>query len=290
MKHIVIISGKGGTGKTTLAASFCTLADNPVIVDCDVDAANMHLLLNPKITKTQDFYGGKYAFIDNSKCTNCLMCVQNCRFGAVSAAIKVNMHLCEGCGLCARLCPVKAIEMKPRLSGQWFVSQTSYGAFVHARLSPGEENSGKLVSRIKQEAFAIAKENHNSFIIADGPPGIGCPVAASLVSADLAVVVCEPTLSAIHDMKRVLSAASFMEVPCAVVLNKWNLNRENTLSVERFCSESKIPYLGRISFSTDAGKAIENRLPLTEYDNKKLMIEIKNIWTNILFYLEAEKF
>lgn len=289
MKHIVIISGKGGTGKTTLAASFCALADNPVTVDCDVDAANMHLLLNPSVIKSSKFYGGKYAFINKDKCNGCGLCAQKCRFEAVdlaNAKAQVNIRNCEGCGLCARICPAKAIEMKDRLSGEWFISDTQYGPFVHARLGAGEENSGKLVSKIKQEAFKIADENHTPLVIADGPPGIGCPVAASLVSADLAVVVCEPTMSAIQDMKRVLDAANFLGVKCAVTMNKWNLNRENTLAVEQFCRERQIHYLGRISFSTDANKAIENKLPLAEYENRKLAVEIKDVWTNVLLCLE----
>lgn len=289
MKHIVIISGKGGTGKTTLAASFCALADNPVILDCDVDASNMHLLLSPKIQETHDFYGGRYASIDKSKCTGCNICADSCRFGAITKSAEVNKFLCEGCGLCARLCPNKAITMEQRLSGQWFISQTPYGDFVHARLDAGEENSGKLVSKIKQEAFKIAKEKSSSFIIADGPPGIGCPVAASLSSADLAIVVCEPTLSAIYDMKRVLDTAKLLQVPCAAVINKWDLNKENTILIEDFCLKEKIPVFGVLSFSTDVTKAIENAVPLTEYYNRKLKFEVIKIWTNILFYLEKKQ-
>ncbi len=289
MKHLVIISGKGGTGKTTLAASFCALADNPVILDCDVDASNMHLLLSPKTQETYDFYGGKYAYIDKDKCSQCNICAENCRFEAIGKPAQVNKFLCEGCELCSHICPSQAISMKERLSGQWFISQTHYGDFIHARLEAGEENSGKLVSKIKQEAFKIAKEKASSFIIADGPPGIGCPVAASLSSADLAIIVCEPTLSAIYDMKRVIETAKLLNVPCAAIINKWDLNKENSTLIQEYCRQNNIPVLGVVSFSTDVTKSIESGVPLSEFYNRKLKFEVIEIWTNILFYLERNK-
>ncbi len=288
MKHIVIISGKGGTGKTTIAASFCVLAKKPVIIDCDVDASNMHLLLSPQMLQTQDFYGGQYAVIDTDKCRGCKKCLENCRFGAITEDLKINKFDCEGCGLCARLCPQKAISMEKRFCGQWFISQTPYGPFVHARLDAGEENSGKLVSRIKQEALKIAKESNAAFVIADGPPGIGCPVTASLASADLAVIVCEPTLSAIYDMKRAFETALLLGAPCAVIINKWDINKENTFLIEDFCLKEKIPCLGRVSFSNDVNKAVANAVPLVNYGNEKLKTEIENIWQKTLSYLEGK--
>jgi len=278
MKHIVVISGKGGTGKTTLTASFCALADKPVIIDCDVDAADMHLLMHPQIRQREDFSGGKYAVIDSAKCISCGKCREVCRFDAISPDFKADMFSCEGCELCSRICPANAIQMTDRLSGKWFVSDTKYGTLVHAELGIGEENSGKLVSKVKQAAFDIANDTGAKWVIADGPPGTGCPVMASLSGANLAIIVTEPTLSAMHDMKRAIETASHFNIPSAVIVNKWDLNEDNTAEIERFCAEAKITALGRISFKQAASEAVSAGVPLVEYGNDQMTKEIKAIW------------
>ena len=282
MKQLVVISGKGGTGKTTLAASLCALAEKPVIIDCDVDAADMHLLLHPQIRRTENFSGGKYATLDNVKCVACGQCRQVCRFDAITPDFKIDIYSCEGCGLCARVCPAKAIAMADRSSGRWFVSDTKYGPLVHAELGIGEENSGKLVSRIKQAAHELAQAAGARWLIADGPPGTGCPVMASLSGADLAVIVTEPTLSAMHDMKRAVETAAHFHIPSAVIVNKWDLNEDNTVEIERFCAESKIAVLGRISFNQAVSAAIAAGVPLVEYGDAGLADQLKVIWANIL--------
>ena len=282
MKQLVVISGKGGTGKTTLAASLCALAEKPVIIDCDVDAADMHLLLHPQIRRTENFSGGKYAALESAKCVVCGQCRQACRFDAITADFKIDIYSCEGCGLCARVCPAKAIAMADRSSGRWFVSDTKYGPLVHAELGIGEENSGKLVSRIKQAAHELAQAAGARWLIADGPPGTGCPVMASLSGADLAVIVTEPTLSAMHDMKRAVETAAHFHIPSAVIVNKWDLNEDNTVEIERFCAESKIAVLGRISFNQAVSAAIAAGVPLVEYGDAGLADQLKVIWANIL--------
>lgn len=281
MKHLVVISGKGGTGKTTLTASFCALAGKSVIVDCDVDAADMHLLLHPQVKQREDFSGGKYAVIDSSKCVGCGKCRAVCRFDAISPDFREVPFSCEGCGLCARVCPAGVIQMANRMSGKWFVSDTKYGTLVHAELGIGEENSGKLVSKIKEAAFDIATNSRAEWVIADGPPGTGCPVMASLAGANMAIVVTEPTLSAMHDMKRAIETASHFKIPSAIIVNKWDLNENNTAEIERFCVESKAVALGRISFNQAASEAVAAGVPLVEYGNKRLAGEITAIWEKI---------
>jgi len=287
MKHIVVISGKGGTGKTTLTASLCALADKPVIIDCDVDAADMHLLLHPTVRQRETFSGGKYAVIDSVKCVACGKCRAVCRFEAISAEFKTDIFSCEGCGLCERVCPPKAIQMEDRLSGKWFVSDTKYGTMVHAELGIGEENSGKLVSKIKQAALAIAQENKTEWLIADGPPGTGCPVMASLSGANLAVIVTEPTLSAMHDMKRAIETASHFNIPSAVIVNKWDLNELNALEIEKFCAKAGTAVLGRIAFNQAANDAVSAGVPLVEYGNKQLAGEITEIWSKVSDYFKS---
>jgi MinD superfamily P-loop ATPase len=281
MKQLVIISGKGGTGKTTLAASFCVLASGCVIADCDVDAADMHILLHPETLASSDFYGGKTAVINPSVCVSCGRCVEICRFGAISKNFKVDLYSCEGCGFCAMVCPVKAVEMKERFSGKWFFSKTPYGPLLHARLEPGSENSGKLVSKIKKEAIETATRENKDIIIIDGPPGTGCPLMASLSGADLAVIITEPTLSGIHDMKRVFETAVLLKISCAVIVNKWDINAENSWEIEKYCFDNGIKLLGRIPFDKSAEKAIEDMEPLVKNTNSPAAKEIEKIWNKI---------
>ena len=239
-KQIVVISGKGGTGKTVLSAALCALAKNKVIVDADVDAADLFLLLNPTIKETHKFSGGGKAIIDQNLCNECGDCYDNCRFEAINKNFIVAEILCEGCGLCARICPNKAIKMEPSDSGKWYISETKYGFFVHAQLGVAEENSGKLVSIIKRQAIEIANKNNCDWIIIDGPPGIGCPVIACLSGADTALIVTEPTLSGLQDAKRVIEVAQHFGVHVKLVINKYDLNYDTTKIIEQHCAANDI--------------------------------------------------
>ena len=229
MKELTIISGKGGTGKTSITASFSSLAKNRVMVDADVDAADLHLVLAPAIRKQEPFLGGRKAVIASDRCTACGDCRQRCRFDAISDEFVVNRLSCEGCGVCVYFCPVKAIDFPRQVCGQWFVSDTAHGPLVHARLGIAEENSGLLVSLLRKEARTIAEQNGYEWIIVDGPPGIGCPVISSVTGAGGVLVVSEPTMSGLHDLKRVNELAAFLRVPAMVCVNnmistrKWRI-------------------------------------------------------------------
>lgn len=281
MKQIAIISGKGGTGKTVLTASFASLAENKVMVDCDVDAADLHLLLHPVIKEEQEFIGGKTADINKELCIKCGKCVESCRFGAISDDFEVDNILCEGCALCSYICPVEAVSMKDNISGNWFISETRYGPLVHARLNIAEENSGKLVTKVRQIAKEIAEQNDMDYVIIDGPPGIGCPVIASLTGVNTAVIVTEPTLSAIHDMKRVLEVASHFNIDTKVVVNKYDLNEDKTEDIKAVCKEENVDLVGLIPFSKQVSESIVKGLPIVEYMQNDISKEIMSIWEKI---------
>jgi MinD superfamily P-loop ATPase len=271
MKQLVIISGKGGTGKTIISACFASLARNKVMVDCDVDAANLYLLLRPEIQESHKFSGGMKARIEQNNCSRCGECVNACRFSAIHEKIDGEFFIdpisCEGCGVCYHVCPVKAVEMEKSLSGEWFVSHTKYGPFVHARLGIAEENSGKLVTEIRKKAMELAEKNNLDFVIIDGPPGIGCPVIASLSGADLALVVTEPTLAGIHDMERVAQTAHHFKISTACCINKYDINPENSAIIEDWCQKNSIPLMGKIPFDEDVTPSMVNLIPLPEYSN-----------------------
>ena len=286
MKQILIISGKGGTGKTVVTASFASLAENKVLVDCDVDAANLHLILNPESQEVHDFKSGKTAFIDKNQCCSCGLCESLCRFEAISKNVSDDKYFvdpvsCEGCGFCALACPSGAIEMKENLSGQWFVSKTRFGLFVHAKLGVAEENSGKLVATVKQKAKELAKEHNVDWIIVDGSPGIGCPVIASLSDVDCAVVVCEPTVSGIHDAKRVIEVANHFKVPSKIVINKFDLNIDMTKNIEMFAKESDIEVVGRIPFDKRIVESVSQRKTVIEDGDQDLIEHFSKIWIKI---------
>jgi MinD superfamily P-loop ATPase len=251
VKELVVISGKGGTGKTSLAASFAVLADRPVIADCDVDAADLHLVLLPRVKERHEFRSGHKAIIRQDDCTGCGDCLTHCRFGAVvqyPAAYTVDPFACEGCGVCVRFCPEKAIDFPERLSGEWMVSETRCGPMVHARLGVAAENSGKLVSLVRREARRIAEAENHPLIIVDGPPGIGCPVIASVTGATLVLAVTEPTVSGEHDLERVLSLTRHFNLPAAVCVNKWDLNAEMTERIEDKARRAGARIAGRIRY------------------------------------------
>ena len=285
MKQLVIISGKGGTGKTVITASIATLAQNKVMVDCDVDAANLYLLLHPKIQETHKFSGGTKAKVDLEECTGCGECVNICRFSAIdqkdNGEITIDPISCEGCGICFHICPAEAIEMEKSISGEWFVSRTKYGPFVHARLGIGEENSGKLVAEVRKKAKEIALKNNLGFIIIDGPPGIGCPVISSLSGIDLALVVTEPTLSGLHDMVRVAKTAHHFKIQTACCINKYDLNLQNSAQIERWCERNSVTFLGKIPYDEEVTKSMVQGIPLTEYSNNTVSKEMKNMWQNL---------
>jgi MinD superfamily P-loop ATPase len=281
MKQIAIVSGKGGTGKTILTASFAVLAKNKIMVDCDVDAADLHLLLHPTIKERHEFWSGWTATIDGELCQKCGQCISICRFKAISCDFVVDSISCEGCALCSHVCPVEAIRMEENVCGEWFISQSRYGPFVHAKLGIAGENSGKLVSKIRQVAKEMAERGNCDYVIIDGPPGIGCPVIASLSGVNLVVIVTEPTLSGMHDLKRVSEVAEYFKIRTHVVINKYDLNMENSNAIESACREKNIEVLGFIPFSTCVSKAIVDGVPPLCYCQDGVTQEIVSIWEKI---------
>jgi len=286
LKHITVLSGKGGTGKTTLVASFAALTQRIVVTDCDVDAPNLHLLLKPGVIQTQEFGGSNLAVIDETKCTQCGKCEDSCRFEAINDAV-IDAVLCEGCGVCAYICPVEAIQLKERLSGYAFISKTEYGLMSHARLNPGEENSGKLVTLVRQNARKIAEKEGYELILNDGPPGIGCPVIASIGGSDMGLIVVEPTLSGIHDMERALALLNHFRVPPLVCINKYDINKDNAEKIERFCRESGVEIAGKIPFNPIVTEAMVNGKTVFEYAPESDVAQrIRKVWEKILSILK----
>ncbi|MDD5454138.1 MAG: ATP-binding protein [Candidatus Ratteibacteria bacterium] len=284
MKQIVVISGKGGTGKTVITASFAALAKNKIMVDADVDAANLYLLLNPKIKSENAYVGSQSAFIDAEKCIGCGKCEEVCRFSAIAEKDEVycvDDLSCEGCGSCVLVCPEKAITLEKEETGKWFVSDTKYGPFVHAKLAIAQENSGKLVSVIREKAKDIAVEKNADYVIIDGPPGIGCPVIASLSGIDTAIVVTEPSLSGMHDMERVIGVAKHFGVETKAIINKYDINLENTENIKKFCEKERIEVLGHLPFSDIVSHSIVKGVPIVEFCDEKIAKDIANIWEKI---------
>ena len=266
LKEIVIISGKGGTGKTSLVAAFAGLAKRAVLCDADVDASDLHLILAPEIIKSTDFQGGRKAVIMKDLCTGCGTCRDMCRFSAISESYEVDPLQCEGCGVCVHFCPVKAIEFPIMTCGQWYESRTRMGPMIHARLGIAEENSGRLVSLVRKEAKELAGKTGRDLIITDGPPGVGCPVIASIGGASAVLVVTEPTVAGIHDMQRVVSLAGHFRVPVMVAINKHDLNLGQSAEIEDFCKESGLPVVGRIPFDPVFTMAMIHEKTVIEYD------------------------
>ncbi len=230
MKELTIISGKGGTGKTSIIASFATLSKNKVLVDADVDAADLHLVITPTIINKEDFKGGSTAWINPELCIECGECINRCQFNSISDNFEVDRIACEGCGVCVHFCPADAIEFNPRVCGQWFISDTKHGPMIHAKLGIAEENSGMLVTLLRKRARELAKKKELSMILLDGPPGIGCPVIASVTGTDAVLIITEPTMSGMHDMERVKGLADFLKVPSMLCINKYDLTLDSSFS------------------------------------------------------------
>lgn len=259
MKQVAVISGKGGTGKTTFSATIHAL-EGGVVADCDVDAPNLHILLKPQILKAEDFIATKKARIIQEKCSACGLCHDVCRFGAIMAedSYYVDEKKCEGCAFCFNVCPEKAIEMEEVKTGDIFISKTEWGYFVHARLKPGEENTGRLVTEVKNRAKEIAEESNAEFLIVDSAPGVGCPVMASLTGVDAAIIVTEPTVSGLSDMLRILELCEHFRIKPFVVVNKFDLNADIASEIESYCSENGVEFAGRVPFDEAIPEQIAN--------------------------------
>lgn len=283
MKELVILSGKGGTGKTSLTAAFAAVSKENILCDADVDAADLHLLMSPKIRQQTDFKGGGLAVIDHDKCTECGQCIELCRFDAISDVFVVDKIDCEGCGVCVDLCPEKAIDFPTQICGQWYMSDTRFGPMIHAKLGIAEENSGKLVALVRQEARKFAEEKNIDLILTDGPPGVGCPVIASIGGATALLIVTEPTVSGIHDMTRALELAEFFKVPAMVLVNKYDLNPEQTDAIENVVKKRGLTFLGKISFDAAFTKSMVQAKTILEYDEKSdISNEVKEMWNKII--------
>jgi len=280
MRETVVLSGKGGTGKTVVVASFAALADNKVMCDCDVDAANLHLVLQPTVRETHEFWAQKAAVVDQAACTRCGLCIEVCRFDAIHE-FKVDPLACEGCGFCLHACPEQAVTMVDTLAGHWHVSDTRYGPLVHARLDAAQENSGKLVAAVRLRARAIAKEEGAAYILSDGPPGIGCPVISSLSGASLALIVTEPSLSAIHDLERVLAVCRHFRVRVLVCINKYDLDEGNSRRIEGYCRQAGVDLGAKIPFDTVVSDAVAQGMPVVEFGDGPVSRRMEELWSAV---------
>lgn len=282
MKEIVIISGKGGTGKTTITAALASLWKNKVIADCDVDAADLHLILHPDIVQKQDFFSGKEPVIDFDKCTQCGKCREVCVYDAIASDFTISRSDCEGCGVCFHFCPVHAIELKNRHCGEWVFSETRFGPMVHARLGIAEENSGKLVALIRKQAKATAENRNCDTILIDGSPGIGCPVISSITGASFVIVVTEPTVSGMHDLNRVLSLARHFQVPAGVIINKADLNPQMCRKIESAAEQQSALILGSIPYDDVVTRAMVEGKTVIEFEDGEVTKTIRSISDKIL--------
>ena len=296
MKELVVISGKGGTGKTSIVASFAKLAADSisggaVFADCDVDAADLHLVIEPKIVRRDTFSGGSQARIMSGHCTACGKCEEVCRFDAIffdgpgggraPKTFRVDPISCEGCGVCAWFCAEKAIDFSPAINGQWFVSDTRHGPMVHAKLGIAEENSGKLVSLVRSEAKKISEQQNRELVIIDGSPGIGCPVIASITGSDLVLVVTEPTLSGLHDLGRVAQLTKHFGIPTLVCINKWDINAELAEEIESRASQVGAELAGKIRYDSAVTEAQIRRQSLVEYTKAGAAADVKEVWARV---------
>jgi MinD superfamily P-loop ATPase len=283
MRELVILSGKGGTGKTSLTAAFASLADNMIMCDADVDAADLHLLMAPDIKQKTDFKSGNEAVINPDKCTQCGLCIELCKFEAISDSFEVDSINCEGCGVCYDLCPEKAIDFPVTTCGEWYISDTRFGPMVHARLGIAEENSGRLVALVREEARKIVRGKNIDLILTDGPPGIGCPVIASLGQANATLIVAEPTVSGIHDLLRMGQLAAHFKIPAMVCVNKYDLNSDQTRAIKDLAKEKNITFVGQIPFDKNFIEAMIMGKNIIETDeNSQASRAVKEIWKNVM--------
>ncbi len=277
MKQIVVISGKGGTGKTTVTAALASLIENKVVVDCDVDASDLHIIFNPEILREEPFYMGVKASIDKTKCVKCGKCIEVCRFGAIDDDYNINPMLCEGCAFCHTVCEYDAVSLNENLCGKYYISTTRFGDFIHAELGIAEENSGKLVSLIRNEARKLAEEKGLDYVLIDGSPGIGCPVLASLTGADMVLIVTEPTLSAFSDLKRIMELVKRFELKPYLILNKAGVNESIENKIFSYALKNGVMIAGKIKYSYEVVKAMLSGKTLVEY-NGMSRESIEKIW------------
>ena len=286
MWQLTIVSGKGGTGKTILTASLAALARDKVVADCDVDAPDLHLLLSPQVRESHPFTGLKLARIDPSRCDRGKRCAPVCRFDAIrfpnDGDFFIDRSACEGCGVCERTCHTGAIVMEERVSGEWYVSRTSYGPMVHAQLDPGEETSGRLVAEVRGQAKKIAEQEGLGLVLIDGPPGTGCPVISAMTGAEEVVVVAEPTRSGMHDLERVLDLAEHFGIFAGVVINKYDLNLKNTGEIEQSCRERGVEIHGRIPFDPLVVESLARARPVVEDNEGEAARAIRDISEKLL--------
>ena len=283
MKELIVVSGKGGTGKTSLTASLALLADHCLIADCDVDAANLHLLLSPRIEHCHEFISGSIAVIDEAKCTQCGECQRLCRFDGITPLppYAIRPSGCEGCGVCARFCPQQAITMVPRRCGEWYQSQTMEGAMVHARLDVGAENSGKLVSLVRQQARNWAQEQQAPLVLVDGPPGLGCPVIASITGADHVLIVTEPTLSGLHDLQRIIDLLEHFAIPGSLCINRWDINPDMTRQIKEQAARHNVACLGLIPFDRQMVNSQLKAQPVVRQQDSIAAMAIRDLWAKL---------
>jgi MinD superfamily P-loop ATPase len=290
MKELTIISGKGGTGKTTLCAAFASLARGKVLTDCDVDAADIHLLLEPTVRHRENFIGGRSYRIDGDLCSECGDCQAACRFDAIyfENGYVIDSLACEQCGLCAIVCPDEAIVIKDAVNGEWFISDTPFGKLVHARLGIGEDNSGKLVTLVRRQARRIAEEQNLSLIINDGPPGIGCPVTAAITGVDRVLIVTEPTLSGIHDLERVSQLCKHFDIPVLLCINKHDINPINSERIRAYCVDNGITLVGEIPFEAAINQAQVARKSVVDFNCGEVSGIVARLWADIETILKLE--
>jgi MinD superfamily P-loop ATPase len=277
LKQITIVSGKGGTGKTTTVASFAALGHDKVIADCDVDASNLYLLMHPEDTDSGEFTGAKVAVRDEDKCTRCGACEERCRFHAITVD-EVDELACEGCGLCVVVCPVNALKLEPVVVGTWYTGTSAYGPMAHARLLPAAESSGRLVTLVRQKAEDLAYQHDLPLIIIDGPPGLGCTTTAALTDTNLAVVVTEPSLSGIHDMERQIQLIDHFGLTSAVIINKFDINQANTQHLRTWCNMRSLPILGEIPWDPQVTDALAAKKPLVEHNDGPAAQAMRAAW------------